>query len=65
VLEIAEPRLGRRGLQLDRDREESEELLGPEVWELVRPDRPPPPNRRAPGIAACDLDAVLDRLEAL
>jgi hypothetical protein len=35
------------------------------VWELVRPDRPQPPDRRAPGVTPRGLDAVLERLEAL
>jgi hypothetical protein len=63
VLEIASARLGRRGLRLDGD--EARRLLGPQVWELVRPDRPAPPDDRAAGIASGDLEAVLDRLEAL
>ena len=63
VLEIAEARLGRRGLRLDGD--EARRLLGPEAWDLVRPDRPAPPDDRTAGIAAGELEAVLDRLEAL
>ena len=63
--EIAEARLARRGVQLSRDHDEARRLLGPEAWELVRPDRPPPPDRRAPGVAPPPLEAVLDSLEAL
>ena len=63
VLEIAEARLARRGVRLDGD--EARRLLGPQAWDLVRPDRPAPPDDRAPGIAASELQAVLDRLEAL
>ena len=63
--EIAEARLARRGVQLSRDRDEARRLLGPEAWELVRPDRPQPPDRRAPGVAPRELEAVLDSLEAL
>jgi hypothetical protein len=65
LLEIAEARLARRGLQLSRDQEEARRLLGPEAWELVRPDRPQPPDRRAPGVPARELEAMLDSLEAL
>jgi hypothetical protein len=65
VLEIAETRLARRGLRLDRDGDEARRLLGPQAWELVRPDRPEPPADRAVGIAPRDLEAMLDRLEAL
>jgi hypothetical protein len=63
--DIAEVRLARRGVQLSRDPDEARRLLGREAWELVRPDRPQPPDRRAPGVAPRELEAVLDRLEAL
>jgi hypothetical protein len=63
VLEIAEARLARRGVRLDGD--EARRLLGPQAWDLVRPDRPAPPDDRASGIAPSELQAVLDRLEAL
>jgi hypothetical protein len=64
LIEIAEARLARRGVQLNRDHDEARRLLGREAWEIVRPDRPPPPDR-APGVAPRELDAVLDTLEAL
>ena len=62
---IAEARLTRRGLRLDRDAAEARRLLGPIAWELVRPDRPPPRDPDAPGIARRDLEHVLDALEAV
>jgi hypothetical protein len=65
LVEIAEVRLARRGLQLDRDAADARRLLGPKAWELVRPDRPAPHDRDAPGVARRDLDQVLDALEAL
>jgi hypothetical protein len=65
LVEIAEARLARRGLRLDRDAAEARRLLGPAAWELVRPDRPPPPDRDVPGIAPRDLEEILDALEAL
>ena len=65
LVEIAEARLGRRGVRLDRDEEEARRLLGPAAWELVRPDRPAPPNRDAPGMRPRELDEILDALEAL
>jgi hypothetical protein len=61
LIEIAEARLGRRGLRLGDDRARA--LLGPDAWELVRPDRPEPPDGGA--LAKRDLERVLDRLEAL
>ena len=65
LVEIAEARLVRRGLRLERDVEESQRLLGPAVWELVRPDRPAPRGRDAPGIPPRRLAEMLDVLEAL
>jgi len=65
LVEIAEARLARRGLRLDRDVDEVRRLLGPAAWELVRPDRPSPRGRDAPGIAPRRLEEILDALEAL
>jgi hypothetical protein len=65
LVEIAEARLGRRGLRLDRDAAEARRLLGPAAWELVRPDRMAPPTRDAPGMRPRELDEILDALEAL
>ena len=65
LAEIADARLARRGVQLDRDHDQARRLLGREAWELVRPDRPRPPVDRAPGFAPRELEAVLDSLEAL
>jgi hypothetical protein len=65
LVEIAEARLARRGVRLERDPAEARRLLGPMAWELVRPDRPPPADRDAPGIAVRDLEEILDALEKL
>jgi hypothetical protein len=65
LMEIAEQRLGRRGVELTRDHDEARRLLGPEAWELVRPDRPEPSGGGGPGIGSRDLEAMLERLEAL
>jgi hypothetical protein len=65
LIEVAEARLARRGLRLDRDASEAQRLLGPKAWELVRPDRPPPRDRDTPGVAPSDLEEVLDSLEAV
>lgn len=65
LVEIAEARLVRRGLRLERDVEEARRLLGSAVWELVRPDRPTPRGRDAPGIPPRRLEEILDVLEAL
>jgi hypothetical protein len=65
LVEIAEVRLARRGLRLERDVAEARRLLGPKAWDLLRPDRPRPEDRDAPGIAPRDLEEILDRLEAV
>jgi len=65
LVEIAEARLVHRGLRLDRDVEEARLLLGPVVWDLVRPDRPTPRGRDTPGISERRLGEVLAALEAL
>jgi hypothetical protein len=65
LVDIAEARLARRGLRLDRDAEEARRLLGPVAWDLVRPDRPTPRGREAPGLPKRRLEEILDVMEAL
>jgi hypothetical protein len=65
LVEIAEVRLARRGLRLERDVAEARRLLGPRAWDLLRPDRPPPQDHDAPGIAPRNLEEILDALETL
>ena len=61
VREIVGVRLAARGLRL----EASEDVLGPELWELARDDRPAPADRHAPGIPAATLRRAIERLETL
>jgi hypothetical protein len=63
--EIAADGLRRRGVDLDAQPQTAQELLAPDTWELVRPDRPRPDDAFARGLAAARLNAVLDDLEAL
>jgi hypothetical protein len=63
--EIAANGLRRRGVDLDADPQAAQELLAPETWELVRPDRPRPADAFARGLAPARLNAVLDDLEGL
>jgi hypothetical protein len=63
--EIAADGLRRRGVELDAQPRAAQELLAPETWELVRPDRPRPDDPFAPGLAPKRLEAALDDLEAL
>jgi hypothetical protein len=56
--QIAQARLERAGRE-----------LGPETlgrwWELLRPDRPAPVNRHAPGISPAELRALVSDLERM
>ncbi len=63
--EIAADGLRRRGVELDAQPQAAQQLLAPDTWELVRPDRPRPGDAFARGLAPARLDAVLDDLEAL
>jgi hypothetical protein len=65
VREIAADGLRRRGVELDAQPQAARQLLAPDTWELVRPDRPRPSDPFARGLAPARLDAVLDDLEAL
>jgi hypothetical protein len=55
----------RHGIELERRPEAARALLGEDVWELLRPDRPEPLNRHAPGVPQERLVAVIERVEAL
>jgi hypothetical protein len=59
--EIADARLTARGRRL----EDAEALLGPEAWELVRPDRAPPTDRHAPGADPAAVRRFVDALERI
>jgi hypothetical protein len=64
VAELATELLsGRRGIDLERDPARARAVLGDDAWELVRPDRPAPTDRHAPGIADGDLVRVVAALE--
>jgi hypothetical protein len=55
----------RRRIDLEREPARAADALGPEVWELVRPDRSPPDDRHQPGVDLARLDRTLDALERL
>jgi hypothetical protein len=63
--EVAAAGLLRHRVRLDEEPERARELVSPDTWELVRPDRPRPDEPLARGLAPGQLDAVLDDLEAL
>jgi hypothetical protein len=62
--EVADARLrSRHGIGLD-DPGAAEHLSAP-TWDLVRPDRAPPHDLRASGLAPATIDTILDELETL
>lgn len=64
--EIAAHRVSVRfGVDLDREHERARELIGGDAWELVRPGRPPPGDRLAPGPPASHLSKVVEELERI
>jgi hypothetical protein len=65
VAPLATGILLRRGVDLDRRPDAAEMLLGPRVWELVRPDRPAPDDRTAAGIPLVAVEGMVDDLERL
>ena len=66
LVEIATHRLAAHGQALERMPDATgKDLLGEELWELVRPNRPFPEDRHGPGVQPGDLAAMLDVLERL
>jgi hypothetical protein len=57
--------LVRRGIDLDRSPARARAALGDETWDLVRGDRRPPEDGRAPGVDLIALDRVVSSLERL
>jgi len=55
----------RHGFELERRPEAARALLGDDVWDLLRPDRPPPENRHGPGVPRKRVVAVIERVESL
>jgi hypothetical protein len=55
----------RHGFELARRPEAARALLGDDVWELLRPDRPPPADRHGPGVSRARIAAVVERVESL
>jgi hypothetical protein len=65
LVPIVAARLGRRGVDLALAPRRAQELLGDELWEIVRPDRPSAANRVGRGLASDDLRTAIERLEQL
>jgi hypothetical protein len=62
LIDIATSGLARHGRALDAN---CRELLGDPLWEFVRPDRPFPDDRHAPGVSPSALARMLEVLERL
>jgi len=62
LAEIAIARLGRRRRL---SAAEAQALLGEELWDLVRPDRPRPSDPHGPGLSVEQLARMTQRLEQL
>ena len=58
--EIAQARLG---IDLERQPDVARSRLGDEAWELLRPGRPTPDDRTAPGPSLRRMRAIVDALE--
>jgi hypothetical protein len=66
VLDIARQRLADyTGVRFDSAPDAAAAVLGPETWDLVRPDRPRPDDRRARGMSPARLRAVVESLERI
>lgn len=62
LVEAADAALWRaHGVQL----EDAEQLVSPELWSLIRPDLPPPEDRRGPGPSPARVEAHLDEIERM
>jgi hypothetical protein len=55
----------RHGFELEHRPEAARALLGDDVWELLRPDRPEPADRHADGLPHKEIVAAIERIEEL
>jgi hypothetical protein len=66
VRDIARQRLAdHTGVRLETAPDAAAAMLGPEVWELVRPDRERPADPHARGMTPARLRAVVEALERI
>ena len=64
VRDIARHKLWtKRGIDLDEQPERARELLGPEVWSVLRAGRPEPNARYQPGASIAELRQIVERIE--
>ncbi len=55
--------ISRQGIDLDAEPAAARGVLGPTVWELLRPGRPAPEGYESPGLAPPVLAAIVAELE--
>ena len=55
----------RHGIDLERRPDLARQRLDAHAWDFIRPDRPEPPNRHAPGPRQEEIAAVVAQIEAL
>lgn len=65
IRQVAASRLRLRGIDLDAPSGSAEALLGPDMWDLVRPDRPRPRDHDAPGLPIERIAAIVTTVEEL
>jgi hypothetical protein len=65
LVRVAATRLAARGVDLQAEPDRARALLGPDVWDLVRPDREPPEDRAGRGADLARLRRVVDQLDAI
>ena len=53
----------RRRIDLFRHPDEASQVLGDEAWELIRPDRPEPPNSQGSGLSLRRIGRLIDAIE--
>jgi hypothetical protein len=63
--ELAVARLAKRGVELDGPGSRAAELLGPDAWELVRPDLTRPAKHHAAGVHLATVERAVTALEQL
>lgn len=64
VRDVAAQRLwAKHAVDIETDRDRAQALLGAGVWELARPDRPPPSDPFAPGLGVRGVELVVAELE--
>jgi hypothetical protein len=54
-----------RSIDLQRDPRAARAALGDEAWELLRPDRPEPADRNAPGLPLARVESLVTTIEEL